>query len=93
MGSLMLRTNRSKKLQPIDANQQQVSHHDADQRSSARLLVSVNDDVAEQHGVRQPVLLVELAWSWLRFQPDREPSRRYQRRFVAAGKRVGQQPS
>jgi transposase len=30
-------------------------------------------------------MLVELAWCWLRWQPDSELSRWYQRRFPAAG--------
>ena len=33
-------------------------------------------------------LLVELAWSWLRYQPGSELSRWYQKRFAAAGKRM-----
>jgi len=33
-------------------------------------------------------LLVELAWSWLRYQPDSALSQWYGRRFAAAGKRM-----
>jgi transposase len=33
-------------------------------------------------------LIVELAWSWLRYQPDSELSRWYGRRFAGGGKRL-----
>lgn len=33
-------------------------------------------------------MLVELAWAWLRWQPDSELSRWYQRRFASQGKRA-----
>jgi transposase len=33
-------------------------------------------------------LMVELAWAWLRWQPDSELSRWYQRRFASHGKRA-----
>jgi transposase len=37
---------------------------------------------------RARTLLVELAWSWLRYQPDSELSRWFTRRFAYAGKRM-----
>ena len=33
-------------------------------------------------------LAVEIAWSWLRFQPDSDLSRWYQQRFGSGGKRL-----
>jgi transposase len=33
-------------------------------------------------------VIVDLAWAWLRYQPDSELSRWYQRRFAAGGSRV-----
>jgi transposase len=51
------------------------------------------DDSREQ-GIRKAGskvlrrMLVELAWGWLRWQPDSELSRWYQRRFAANGKRA-----
>jgi transposase len=37
---------------------------------------------------RARTLLVELAWSWLRYQPDSALSQWFNRRFAAAGKRM-----
>lgn len=37
---------------------------------------------------RSRALLVELAWSWLRYQPDSALSQWFNRRFAAAGKRM-----
>jgi transposase len=33
-------------------------------------------------------MMIELAWGWLRYQPDRELSRWYQRRFAAGTARL-----
>jgi transposase len=48
----------------------------------------VEQGISKAGNKRVRSLLVELAWSWLRYQPDSELSRWYQRRFAAAGKRM-----
>ena len=48
----------------------------------------VEQGISKAGNKRVRSLLVELAWSWLRYQPDSEMSRWYQRRFAAAGKRM-----
>ena len=37
---------------------------------------------------RMRVMAIEMAWSWLRFQPDSGLSRWYRRRFGSGGKRM-----
>jgi transposase len=37
---------------------------------------------------RVRTLMVELAWSWLRYQPQSELSRWFKRRFAGGGKRI-----
>jgi transposase len=48
----------------------------------------VEQGISKAGNKRVRSLLVELAWSWLRYQPDSELSRWYQKRFAAAGKRM-----
>jgi len=48
----------------------------------------VEQGISKAGNKRVRSLLVELAWSWLRYQPDSELSQWYQRRFAAAGKRM-----
>jgi transposase len=48
----------------------------------------VEQGISKAGNKRVRSLLVELAWSWLRYQPDSELSRWYARRFAAAGKRM-----
>jgi transposase len=48
----------------------------------------VEQGISKAGNKRVRSLLVELAWSWLRYQPDSELSRWYQERFAAAGKRT-----
>lgn len=48
----------------------------------------VEQGISKAGNKRVRSLLVELAWSWLRYQPDSELSRWYQQRFAAAGKRM-----
>jgi transposase len=48
----------------------------------------VEQGISKTGNKRVRSLLVELAWSWLRYQPDSELSQWYQRRFAAAGKRM-----
>jgi transposase len=48
----------------------------------------VEQGISKAGNKRVRSLLVELAWSWLRYQPDSELSRWYQRHFAAAGKRM-----
>ena len=48
----------------------------------------VEQGISKAGNKRVRSLLVELAWSWLRYQPGSELSRWYQRRFAAAGKRM-----
>jgi transposase len=48
----------------------------------------VEQGISKAGNKRVRSLLVELAWSWLRYQPDSELSRWYQRRFATAGKRM-----
>jgi transposase len=48
----------------------------------------VEQGISKAGNKRVRSLLVELAWSWLRYQPDSQLSRWYQRRFAAAGKRM-----
>jgi len=51
-------------------------------------------DSAREQGIsragnrRVRAMAVEIAWSWLRYQPDSELSRWYQRRFGSGGKRT-----
>jgi transposase len=51
-------------------------------------------DTAHDQGIshggngRVRAMAVEIAWCWLRFQPDSELSRWYQRRFGSGGKRM-----
>jgi transposase len=48
----------------------------------------VEQGISKAGNKRVRSLLVELAWSWLRYQPGSELSRWYQKRFAAAGKRM-----
>ena len=48
----------------------------------------VEQGISKAGNRRVRSLLVELAWSWLRYQPDSELSQWYQRRFAASGKRM-----
>ena len=48
----------------------------------------VEQGISKAGNKRVRSLLVELAWSWLRYQPGSELSGWYQRRFAAAGKRM-----
>ena len=48
----------------------------------------IEQGISKAGNKRVRSLLVELAWSWLRYQPDSELSRWYQRRFATAGKRM-----
>jgi len=47
-----------------------------------------NQGISKAGNKRVRALLVELAWSWLRYQPDSALSQWYSRRFAAAGKRM-----
>jgi len=48
----------------------------------------VEQGISKAGNKRVRSLLIELAWSWLRYQPDSELSQWYSRRFAAAGKRM-----
>lgn len=48
----------------------------------------VEQGISKAGNKRVRTLLVELAWGWLRYQPDSALSRWYQQRFAAAGKRM-----
>jgi transposase len=48
----------------------------------------VEQGISKAGNKRVRSLLVELAWSWLRYQPGSELSGWYRRRFAAAGKRM-----
>ena len=48
----------------------------------------VEQGISKADNKRVRSLLVELAWSWLRYQPDSAMSQWYQKRFAAAGKRM-----
>ena len=48
----------------------------------------VEQGISKAGNRRVRSLLVELAWGWLRYQPDSEMSHWYQRRFATAGKRM-----
>jgi len=48
----------------------------------------IEQGISKAGNKRVRSLLVELAWSWLRYQPDSQLSRWYQRRFAASGKRM-----
>jgi len=48
----------------------------------------VEQGISKAGNKRVRSLLVELAWSWLRYQPESQLSRWYQQRFAAAGKRM-----
>jgi transposase len=48
----------------------------------------VEQGISKAGNKRVRSLLVELAWSWLRYQPGSELIGWYQRRFAAAGKRM-----
>lgn len=48
----------------------------------------VEQGISKAGNKRVRTLLVELAWGWLRYQPDSALSQWYQRRFAAAGKRM-----
>jgi len=48
----------------------------------------VEQGISKAGNKRVRSLLVELAWSWLRYQPDSQMSQWYQKRFAAAGKRM-----
>jgi transposase len=48
----------------------------------------VEQGISKTGNKRVRSLLVELAWSWLRYQPASELSRWYQKRFATAGKRM-----
>jgi transposase len=44
--------------------------------------------IAKAGNKRARTLMVELAWCWLRYQPDSELSRWFTRRFAGGGKRM-----
>jgi transposase len=48
----------------------------------------IEQGISKAANKRARTLLVELAWSWLRYQPDSALSQWYSRRFAAAGKRM-----
>ena len=48
----------------------------------------VEQGISKAGNKRLRSLLVELAWSWLRYQPDSAMSQWYQKRFAAAGRRM-----
>ena len=48
----------------------------------------IEQGISKAANKRARTLLVELAWSWLRYQPDSALSQWYHRRFAAAGKRM-----
>lgn len=48
----------------------------------------IEQGISKAGNKRLRSLLVELAWSWLRYQPDSALSQWYGRRFAAAGKRM-----
>lgn len=48
----------------------------------------IEQGISKAGNKRLRSLLVELAWSWLRYQPDSALSQWYDRRFAAAGKRM-----
>jgi transposase len=48
----------------------------------------IEQGISKAGNKRLRTLLVELAWSWLRYQPDSALSQWYGRRFAAAGKRM-----
>jgi transposase len=48
----------------------------------------IEQGISKAGNKRLRALLVELAWSWLRYQPDSALSQWYQRRFATAGKRM-----
>ena len=48
----------------------------------------IEQGISKAGNKRLRTLLVEMAWSWLRYQPDSALSQWYGRRFAAAGKRM-----
>ena len=48
----------------------------------------IEQGISKAANKRVRTLLVELAWSWLRYQPDSALSQWYHRRFAEAGKRM-----
>ena len=48
----------------------------------------IEQGISKAANKRARTLFVELAWSWLRYQPDSALSQWYSRRFAAAGKRM-----
>jgi transposase len=49
---------------------------------------NIEQGISKAGGKRLRPTLVELSWAWLRYQPQSELSRWYQRRFGSGGKRI-----
>jgi transposase len=48
----------------------------------------IEQGISKEGNKRVRSLSIELAWSWLRYQPDSQLSQWYQKRFAVAGKRM-----
>ena len=63
-------------------------HNDFSSISETEWNTLVEQGISKAGNRRTRALLVELAWSWLRFQPESALSPWFNRRFAAAGKRM-----